>query len=99
MSGACNKENDGNQSTFINFSKNLLKTFILLIVVVLTMALKNRLISQDTTLFYTALFVIGGTVLLTIVGTLDNYVYSNVTLGIGMALGLYLMDWRQPLKQ
>ena len=63
------------------------------------MSLKNRLISQDTTLFYTALFVIGGTVLLTIVGTLDSYVYSNVTLGIGMALGLYLMDWRQPLKQ
>lgn len=96
---ACNKENDDNQSTFINFTKTLLKTFILLVVVVMAMALKNRLISQDTTMFYTALFVIGGTVLLTILGLVDSYVYSNMTLGLGLALGLYLMDWRQPLKQ
>tara|TARA_B100000927_G_scaffold269405_1_gene244814 strand:- start:162 stop:458 length:297 start_codon:yes stop_codon:yes gene_type:complete len=95
----CNRENDDNQSTFMNFAKTLLKTFVLLVVVVMTMALKNRLVTQETTMFYTALFVIGGTVLLTIVGTVDSYVYSNLTLGLGLAMGLYLMDWRQPLKQ
>ena len=95
----CNRENDDNQSTFMNFMKTLLKTFVLLVVVVMTMALKNRLVTQETTMFYTALFVIGGTVLLTIVGTVDSYVYSNLILGLGLAMGLYLMDWRQPLKQ
>lgn len=96
---ACNREDDNNQSTFINFAKTLLKTFIMLVVVILAMALKDRLITKETTLFYTALFILGGTVLLTILGVVDNYVYSNLTLGVGMALGLYLMDWRQPLKQ
>ena len=98
MASTCNKDTDS-PSTFINFTRNLMKSFILLIVVVCVMALKTRLITEDTTLFYTALFVIGGTVLMTILGTLDNYVYSNMTLGIGMALGLYVLDWRQPLKQ
>ena len=98
MASTCNSETDS-PSTFINFSRNLMKSFILLIVVVCVMALKTRLITEDTTLFYTALFVIGGTVLMTILGTLDNYVYSNMTLGIGLALGLYVLDWRQPLKQ
>lgn len=96
---SCNRDDSDNQSTFMHFAKTLLKTFILLVVVVMTMALKSRLISAETTMFYTALFVLGGTVLLTIVGTVDSYVYSNLTLGIGLAMGLYLMDWRQPLKQ
>lgn len=95
---SCNSKEDNNQSTFIIFTKTLLKTFILLVVFVMVMALKSRLVNGDTTMFYTALFVIGGTVLLTIVGTLDSYIYSNVTLGLGLALGLYVMDWRNPTK-
>ena len=55
----------------------------------MTAALKNRLITEETTVFYTGLFVVGGTVLLTVLGTLDSYIYSNLTLGIGLALGLY----------
>ena len=98
MSGTCNREESDTQTTFTLFSKTLLKTFVLLLVVVMTMALKNRLITEETTMFYTGLFVVGGTVLLTILGTLDSYIYSNLTLGIGLALGLYVMDYRRKLN-
>ena len=90
----CNKNNDKVESTFIQFSRTLLNTFVLLVVITLVLALKNRLISENATLFYTTLFIIGATILFTIIGTIDNYVYSQLILGIGMALGLQIMDWR-----
>ena len=62
------EENTG-QSTFINYTKSLLKVFTLLSIVVLVMALKNRLLGQEATLFYTALFVVAATFLLTILST------------------------------
>ena len=34
-------------------------------------------------------------VLLTILSTLDNYIFSNLVLGIGLALGLQVMNWGQ----
>jgi len=45
-------------------------------------------------MFYVALFIVGATVLFTVIGTVDSYVYSNLVLGIGMAVGLQIMDWR-----
>ena len=90
------EENTG-QSTFINYTKNLLKVFTLLTIVVLVMALKNRLLGQEATLFYTALFVVAATFLLTILSTLDNYIFSNLVLGIGLALGLKMMDWNNSI--
>ena len=33
-------------------------------------------------MFYNALYIIGATVLLTILGTVDHYVYNNLMLGI-----------------
>ena len=45
-----------------------------------------------------ALFVIGTTVLFAIVGIIDSYVFSNLILGIGLALGLQLMDWRSAVN-
>lgn len=88
-------EEDVPQSTFMNYTKSLLKVFTLLIIVVLVMALKNRLLTEDASLFYIALFVIGATFLLTILSTLDNYIFSNLVLGIGLALGLQVMNWGQ----
>lgn len=90
---SCSKK-DESETTFLQFSKNILKSFILLTVVVMSLSLKNRLITEDTTLFYMALFIIAATILLTIVGIVDHYIYTNTVLGIGMALGLQLMDWR-----
>jgi hypothetical protein len=93
----CDKDRENVEaSSFISFSKNLLKSFVILSVIVLVISLKNRLITKDTTLFYTALFILSATILLSIVSVVDNYVYSNIILGIGLALGLQLMDWRMP---
>jgi len=92
--GTCNKEDDKIESTFVNFSKNLLRTFVLLTVIALVLALKNRLLTEGTTMFYVALFIVGATVLFTVIGTVDSYLYSNLVLGIGMAVGLQIMDWR-----
>ena len=92
--GTCNKEDDKIESTFVNFSKNLLRTFVLLTVISLVLALKNRLLTEGTTMFYVALFIVGATVLFTVIGTVDSYLYSNLVLGIGMAVGLQIMDWR-----
>ena len=92
--GTCNKDDDKIESTFVNFSKTLLRTFVLLTVISLVLALKNRLLTEGTTMFYAALFIVGATVLFTVIGTVDSYVYSNLVLGIGMAVGLQIMDWR-----
>jgi hypothetical protein len=94
----CVSERDKTETTFLAFTRTLLKSFVLLVVVCMTISLKNRLITPDTTLFYMALFVIGTTVLFAIVGIIDSYVFSNLILGIGLALGLQLMDWRSAVN-
>ena len=94
--GSCRRDEDKIESTFVNFSKTLLRTFVLLTVIALILALKNKLLTEGTTMFYVALFIVGATVLFTVIGTLDNYLYNNLILGIGMAVGLQIMDWRTP---
>ena len=95
MATQCIGEKDNTESTFINFSKTLMKSFVLLTVVIMTISIKTRLIDEETTLFYSFLFIIAATVLFTIVGVVDSYIYSNLVLGIGLALGLQIMDWRK----
>ena len=94
MVSACSKDKDNYESSFSYFLKTLMKTFVTLTIIVMAMSLKNRLITTDTTMFYSALYIIGSTVLLTILGTVDQYVYNNLMLGVGLALGLQMMDWR-----
>jgi uncharacterized protein YebE (UPF0316 family) len=94
MVSTCSKEKDAYESSFSYFLKTLMKTFITLTIIVMAMTLKNRLITTDTTMFYSALYIIGATVLLTLLGTVDHYIYNNLMLGVGLALGLQMMDWR-----
>ena len=94
MVSSCSKEKDAYETSFSYFLKTLMKTFITLTIIVMAMTLKNRLITNDTTMFYSELYIIGATVLLTILGTVDHYVYNNLMLGVGLALGLQMMDWR-----
>ena len=89
-----NSDEENNDSSFIMFSKNLLRTFVLLSVMCMAIALKRNLINGNVTLFTAALFVIGSTLLFTIIGTVDQYIYNNLVLGIGIAVGLVIMDWR-----
>ena len=77
MVSTCSKEKDAYESSFSYFLKTLMKTFITLTIIVMAMTLKNRLITSDTTMFYSALYIIGATVLLTLLGTVDHYIYNN----------------------
>jgi len=90
-----NNNDDENDSTFILFSKNLLKTFVLLSIICMTISLKKTLISGNISLFTIALFVVSATLLFTIIGIVDQYIYNNLILGIGIAVGLVIMDWRE----
>jgi hypothetical protein len=95
MASTCNNQKDDTDSSFISFARSLMKSFILLTVVIMTISLKDRLITGDTTLFYTAIFITATTLLFTLVSIVDSYVYSNLILGVGLALGLQIMDMRK----
>ena len=86
----CNgkKTGDGTENAFIDYSKSLVKTFVLLMVVILFFSLKNMLVSGTATMFTSALFVLGATLLFSIINVTDKYIYNNVILGVGIALGL-----------
>lgn len=76
------------------FVKNVLSTFVLLTVSVIAIALKRRLIKDEPTIFSSAAFVVIMTILVSVIGTTDQYVYNNTILGIGIALGFQLMNWK-----
>jgi len=90
----CNgkKTGDGAENAFIDYSKSLVKTFVLLMVVILFFSLKNMLVKGEVSMFTSALFVLGATLLLSIINVTDKYIYNNVILGLGIALGLSFMD-------
>jgi len=93
----CNKKNSESKTEqgFINYSKSLVKTFMLVTVVFLCFGLKNMLKSSDggpPSAFGSALFIIAITILFSIVSVMDQYVYNNIILGIGIAVGLSFMD-------
>jgi len=79
-------------SAFAYFSKTLLKSFSVLVIMFMLLGAKQRFVNKDTTLFLMVLFIIIGTVLLTILGIIDSYVYSNVLLGTGISLGMQLFN-------
>lgn len=81
-------------STFLSYSKGLLKSFTVLTVIVLILTLKAKLITPDTTLFYLILFVIGATILSALIQIVDSLIYTNVMMGLGLGFGFALMDMK-----
>jgi hypothetical protein len=71
-----------------NFAKTIIKSFILLAVTVSLIHIKTKYLS-DTSIINVVLFILLGTVLLTIVGVTDTYVFNNMVLGIGLGLGFH----------
>lgn len=87
----CNKKNSTGKTElgFINYSKSLVKTFMIMTVVFLSFGLQNMLSSGGSGgLFPSALFIIAITILFSIVSIVDQYIYNNIILGIGIAVGL-----------
>lgn len=92
----CNKKSSESETElgFINYSKSLVKTFMLITVVFLCFGLKNMLKSGGgpPSAFASALFIVAITVLFSIVSIMNEYIYNNIILGIGIAVGLSFMD-------
>jgi len=91
----CNKKpSSGKVETgFVNYSKSLVKTFVIMTVVFLILGLNNFISTSntDSPLFSSAIFIIGITILFSIVNVIDQYMYNNIILGLGLAIGLSLM--------
>lgn len=76
--------------SFENFVKNFGKVFVITTTIVICMALRSRLVTPDSSLFHMAVFILGASFLFTMISVADNYVFSNIMLGIGIALGLQM---------
>ena len=89
----CNKKSPESKTElgFINYSKSLVRTFMLMTVVFLCFGLKKMLTGSGGA-FASALFIVAITVLFSIVNVVDQYIYNNIVLGIGIALGLSFID-------
>ena len=90
MATSCPK--DDIEDRFTRFAKMMLKSFVLLITVIFIITLKKKLLTKDTTLFYAASFCVLGTIVLTIQGLTDPYVFNNIAIGMGIAIGMHVMD-------
>tara|TARA_B110000908_G_scaffold141380_1_gene168968 strand:+ start:38 stop:400 length:363 start_codon:yes stop_codon:yes gene_type:complete len=90
----CNKKSSEGKTElgFINYSKSLVKTFMIITVVFLSFGLQGMLKNgQKGGLFPSALFIVAITILFSIVSVIDQYIYNNIILGVGIALGLSLL--------
>ena len=90
---SCKKNIDQDEdSKFERFSKILLKSFLLIVTILALIFIKNKYISKDSTMFNFAIFSIAATVLISVLGFVDNYIYTNISVGIGLGLGMQLMQ-------
>jgi uncharacterized protein YebE (UPF0316 family) len=89
---SCNGRNETMEDnySFENFVKNLGKVFVITTTIVICMALRSRLVTPDSSLFHIAIFILGASFLFTMISVADNYVFSNVMMGVGIALGLQM---------
>lgn len=89
---SCSGKNETIQDnySFENFVKNFGKVFVITTTIVICMSLRSRLVTPDSSLFHMAVFILSSSFLFTMISVADNYVFSNIMLGIGIALGLQM---------
>ena len=78
---------------FTRFSKRTVKSFVLIMATIILITLKKNYLVKDASLFYVAMFVVLGTITLGILGMADSYVFDQVALGMGIAIGMHVMDF------
>ena len=87
-------EDDPDENTSMtNFAKNMMNSFVVLTITVMGISLKKNLIGTSPTLFKSMLFIMIVSVLISTLGAIDQYVYNNLILGIGAAMGFQIMNW------
>jgi hypothetical protein len=90
----CQKNSDNElEDNFTRFAKTLLKSFILISGMLFLIILKNQTLKEKFTPFNVALFIVLATVILSIVGLMDSYVFNNIAIGMGIAIGMDVMKF------
>jgi hypothetical protein len=95
MSESCRSENDS-VDNLANFAKSLIKSFILLVIVICIFYIKGKYLptnpGDQPTIINLILFILLGTILLTILGVTDMYIFNNLMLGLGIGLGIRFFE-------
>jgi hypothetical protein len=97
MSESKCSRNDEDSSTdkLAGFAKCLLKSLVLLSIVIGIYFLKLNYFKSgsEITPLDMLLFILLSTMLLTILGAVDTYIFNNVILGLGIGLGVSLFNF------
>ena len=97
MSESKCSRNDEDSSTdkLAGFAKCLLKSLVLLSIVIGIYFLKLNYFKTDSPIspLDMLLFILLSTMLLTILGAVDTYIFNNVILGLGIGLGVSLFNF------
>ena len=80
-------------SSFNRFSKTLLKSFVLVTAILCLVGLKKQYLTPQSTLFYYAMFIVLSTIIFGLVGMADSFVFNNIAMGMGIAIGMHIMDF------
>ena len=91
----CSTNNNENtiDGSFTRYSKILLKSFVLVSSVIFLITLKKKYLNKEITLFYIALFIVMSSVIFSFIGLVDGFVFNNIAVGMGIAIGMHIMDF------
>ena len=80
-------------NSFNRFARTLLKSFVLVTSIIFLVILKKKYLTLESTLFYYAMFIVLSTIIFGLVGLVDSFVFNNIAVGMGIAVGMHIMDF------
>ena len=91
----CLKDSHDNDldDNFTRFAKILLKSFVLLTSILILIKKKKNHLNDKSTLFNFALFIVLATFVFSIIGLVDSYLFNNIAIGMGIAIGMTIMNF------
>ncbi len=80
-------------NSFNRFARTLLKSFVLVTSIIFIVVLKKKYLTPESTLFYYAMFIVLSTIIFGLIGLVDSFVFNNIAVGMGIAVGMHIMDF------
>ena len=94
MVSSCQKNSDTElEDNFTRFARTLLKSFVLVTSVLFLIVLKKQNLNDKSTLFNFALFIVLSTIIFSLIGLIDTYLFNNIVIGMGIAIGMHIMKF------
>jgi len=94
MVSSCQKNSDTElEDNFTRFARTLLKSFVLVTSVLFLIVLKKQNLNDKSTLFNFALFIVLSTIIFSLIGLIDTYLFNNIIIGMGIAIGMHIMKF------